>query len=330
MSVYKEAGVDIDRADQILAALKNKATSTHGPEVLQGIGAFAGLFDASALKTMQSPVLVASTDGIGTKSEIAVKMGRYNTIGYDIVNHCINDILTQGVTPLFFLDYLAMRKLDRTIAEEIIAGCANACERANCALLGGELAEMPDVYMSGAFDLVGTIIGAVSRRGIIDGSAIKVGDIIIGLASTGLHTNGYSLVRHILRDEDYQELVPELGQTWGDALLVPHRSYLPEVRILRKHQIAINGIVHITGGGLTDNPPRIMPAGLVARIDYGSWPVPPIFDLLQKIGWIEDEEMRRVFNLGLGILLVIPVNQMKQALELLGQSCWIVGEIKEV
>ena len=330
MTTYKETGVDIRAAATVLETLKDKITQTYVPEVLQGVGLFSGLFDVSALKSMQAPVLVASVDGVGTKSEIAVKAGRYNTIGFDIVNHCINDILAMGATPLFFLDYLAMGKLDPAITAEIIAGCANACKRADCALIGGELAEMPDIYAPGAFDLVGAIIGVVDRPKIIDGSAIEAGDAIIGLASTGLHTNGYSMVRHILKDEDYHRIIPEFGQTWGDVLLAPHRSYLPEIRILRKHKVTINGIVHVTGGGLTDNPPRIMPPGLSAHIDYGSWwPIPPIFGFIQEMGQVEDDEMRRVFNMGLGMLLVIPESESEQVLELLGPTNWIVGEVKE-
>jgi phosphoribosylformylglycinamidine cyclo-ligase len=306
--------------------MKAAVQSTYGPQVLQGVGAFGGLFDVSALKTMQSPALVASTDGVGTKTKVASAMGRFDTIGHDIVNHCLNDILVQGARPLFFLDYIASSILDPEMVAAVVNGCADACKAIGCALLGGETAEMPGVYAPDEFDLVGTIVGVVDRPRIIDGSAIEPGDTIIGLASSGLHTNGYSLARRVFAGRDWQAEAPELGQRLGDALLTPHRAYLAEVEALQTGGITIKGMAHITGGGLFDNPPRMVPDGVGVQIQRESWPVPPIFQLIQQAGRIDEGEMMHAFNMGLGMLLVVPRDQEDAAINLLAGNAWLVGE----
>jgi phosphoribosylformylglycinamidine cyclo-ligase len=326
---YRDAGVDIDAGARAVELMKDAVRATYGPEVLLGIGAFGGLFDASWLKDMDAPVLVASTDGVGTKTKIAAALGRYDTIGHDIVNHCVNDILVQGARPLFFLDYIAASKLDPEMIAAVVRGCAAACRLAGCALLGGETAEMPGVYAPGEFDLVGSIVGVVDRSQVVDGSRITPGDAVLGLASAGLHTNGYSLARRALATLDLADTPDALGVTLGDALLAPHRNYLGEIEKLRQARIDIKGLAHITGGGLIDNPPRIVPENCALRLNMGSWPVPPLFDLIQRLGRIDREEMARVFNLGLGMLMVLPVEQTRAALGVLGKDAWHVGAIVE-
>jgi len=324
---YRDAGVDIAAGSQAVTLMKDAVRATYGPEVLLGIGAFGGLFDASALKGMAAPVLVASTDGVGTKTKIAAAIGRYDSIGHDIVNHCVNDILVQGARPLFFLDYIASSKLDPQRVAAVVGGCAAACRAVGCALLGGETAEMPGVYAEGEFDLVGTIVGVVDRADIIDGQTIGAGDAIIGLASTGLHTNGFSLARRVFAGHDLDTVFPELGQPLAQALLAPHRAYLAEVGRLWDAGVRIKGLAHITGGGLIDNPPRIFPPGVAAHIRLGSWPIPPIFRLIQRLGQISDEEMAHVFNLGLGMLVIVAAEQADAALRALGSDAWLVGEM---
>lgn len=324
---YRDAGVDIAAGTRAVALMRDAVRSTYGPEVLLGIGAFGGLYDAGALKGLAEPVLVASTDGVGTKVKIASALGRFDTIGHDIVNHCVNDILVQGARPLFFLDYIAAERLDPVMAAAVVSGISAACRAAGAALLGGETAEMPGVYAEGEFDLAGTIVGVVDRAAIVDGSAIRPGDSIIGLASSGLHTNGYSLARRALAGRDLRAEVAELGCTLGDALLAPHRSYLTAVNALQAAGIQIRGMAHITGGGLIDNPPRIFPPGLAARLYRDRWPAPPIFDLIQRSGRIADAEMAHVFNLGLGMLLIVSAGQAAEALALLGEDAWNVGEM---
>jgi phosphoribosylformylglycinamidine cyclo-ligase len=326
-ATYRDAGVDIAAGARAVELMKEAVRATYGPEVLLGIGAFGGLFDAAALRTMDAPVLVASTDGVGTKTKIASALGRFDTIGHDIVNHCVNDILVQGARPLFFLDYFAASRLDPVQVATVVGGCAAACRAVGCALLGGETAEMPGVYAPGEFDLVGTIVGVVDRAAIIDGRAIVAGDAILGLASTGLHTNGYSLARRVLADRDLRAFVPELGQPLGDALLAPHRAYLAEVQRLQQAGISIKGLAHITGGGLIDNPPRIFPEAVAARLQRATWPIPPIFRLIQQAGQIADDEMAHVFNLGLGMLVIVPADQVAHALSVLGADAWLVGEM---
>ncbi|MEM7029950.1 MAG: phosphoribosylformylglycinamidine cyclo-ligase [Chloroflexota bacterium] len=326
MVTYRDAGVDIEAGAKAVDLMKEAVQRTYGPEVLQGLGAFGGLFDVSDFKTMESPTLVASTDGVGTKTKVATAMGYFDTIGFDIVNHCVNDILVQGAKPLFFLDYVAASQLDPEMIAAIVGGCAKACETIGCTLLGGETAEMPGVYADGEFDLVGTVVGVVDRAAIINGSRIEAGDRIIGLASSGLHTNGYSLARRVFADQDWQETHPSLRQSLGEALLTPHRSYLPQVSDLQKAGIDIRGLAHITGGGLFENPPRILPDGIAAVIERESWPVPAIFQMLQVQGQIDEAEMMQAFNMGLGMLCVLPAGQVDDALQILGDDAWLVGE----
>jgi len=325
-TTYRDAGVDIEAGNRAVDLMKRAVQSTYGKEVLAGIGAFGGLYDGAALKAMAAPVLVASTDGVGTKTKIAAALGRYDTIGHDIVGHCVNDILVQGARPLFFLDYVAFNRIIPERVAAIVTGIAEACKSVGCALLGGETAEMPGVYAEGEFDLVGTIIGAVERGRIIDGASIKAGDAIIGLASSGLHTNGFSLARKVLAGRDLGAPDAELGTSLGEALLAPHRPYLAELERLWAAGVSVKGMAHITGGGLIENPPRILPPGMAARIRRGSWPMPPLFQLIQRAGDIAPDEMARVFNVGLGMLLFVPAGEAQKALGLLGAEAWIVGE----
>jgi phosphoribosylformylglycinamidine cyclo-ligase len=301
---YRQAGVDIDAGHEVVRRIRSLARGTHTHGVLSEIGSFGGLFrlDAAGVK---DPVLVASADGVGTKLKIAFMTGEHRTIGRDLVNHCVNDILVQGAEPLFFLDYLATGRLQPDVAVQIVEGLAAACRENGCALLGGETAEMPGFYADGEYDVAGFIVGAVARDRLIDGKGITPGGVLIGLPSSGLHTNGYSLARRIafeIAGLSHDSRVPELGSTIGSALLVPHRSYLPIIRpLLSTGQIT--GMAHITGGGITDNLPRILPAGVHAEIDRASWKVPPIFDWLQQTGNVPREDMFRAFNMGVGLIV---------------------------
>lgn len=325
-SAYAESGVDIasgNRTTQLMAAA---VRSTYGSEVLAGIGAFGGLFDASRLKAMEQPVLVASTDGVGTKTKIAAALNRWDTIGQDLVNHCINDILVQGARPLFFLDYVASSRLNPEQIASIVGGVAVACREANCALLGGETAEMPGVYVEGEVDLAGTIVGVVERNHILDGSQIQMGDVLVALPSTGLHTNGYSLARKVLANLSWESAESSLGCSIGESLLAVHQSYLPSIEQLWDAGIPLKGMAHITGGGVIDNLPRILPEGMGAVIERGTWMEPPIFRLIEKVGSISIAEMFHVFNMGLGMLLVISAKEMNQVLAILREAK-IVGEI---
>jgi phosphoribosylformylglycinamidine cyclo-ligase len=327
-SAYARAGVDIAAGNRATQLMKAAVQATYGPEVLSGIGAFGGLFDVSSLQKMRQPVLVASTDGVGTKTRVAAAMNRWETIGHDIVNHCVNDILVQGARPLLFLDYVASSQLDPEQIATIVGGIALACSAAGCALLGGETAEMPGVYAPGEIDLVGTVVGVVEREEIIDGRSLQPGDVILGLPSTGLHTNGYTLARKALAELDWQELDDGLGTAVGEALLSPHRSYLADIQKLQKSGVGIRGLAHITGGGLVDNPPRIFPNGLGAVLQQGSWPVPPIFELIQKHGRVRNEEMAHVFNMGLGMLVMVSAKEAAKVQNVLGpQQAYHVGEI---
>ncbi len=326
MSLYKESGVDIEaatRAKQLMAAA---VRSTHTGAVLAGMGAFGGCFDLRAATGGSDVVLVASTDGVGTKTLIAAALGRYDTVGQDLVNHCVNDILVQGAQPLFFLDYIATAKLDPQQIAQIVAGVAEACRAAGCALIGGETAEMPDVYLPGAFDLAGTIVGAVARDRMLPRD-VATGDAILALPSTGLHTNGYSLARRVLGPLGYDARPEALGgQTIGEALLAVHRSYLPEVQALRAAGVELHALAHITGGGLYDNLPRVLPAGLGAAVRRGSWEIPPIFELLVRRGELEEREAYQALNMGLGMLLVVPPDAADEALRLLPDAR-LVGEV---
>jgi len=326
-SSYAQAGVDIDAGTRAVELMANAVRSTYGPEVLAGLGAFGGLYDAAAVKATDAPVLVASTDSVGTKVRVAAKLGRWDTIGQDLVNHCINDILVQGARPLFFLDYVASSHIDPEQIAAVVGGIAAGCRAAGCALLGGETAELPGVYQPGELDLVGSIVGLVDRAHIIDGSRIQPGDAIVGLSSSGLHTNGYSLARRVLESLDWTEPLPELGSSIGETLLAVHRSYLGPVTRLRAANLDIKGLAHITGGGVIDNLPRIFPANVDAAIRRGSWPEPPIFGLIQRQGNIEDAEMFHVFNMGLGMLIVLPSEQVGTALATLAGEAYVVGDI---
>lgn len=307
--LYAASGVDIAAADHAKALMHEAVQATHGPEVLAGMGAFAGVFSASAIQRMHRPALVASTDGVGTKTLIAAQAARFDTIGYDLVNHSVNDLLTQGARPLFFMDYLAMAKLDALQAATIVNSIAAACKEVGCALLGGETAEMPDIYLPSAFDVAGTIIGIVEQHEIIDGRAICDGDILLGLPSSGLHTNGYSLARRIFAPYALATVFPELDEPLADALLRPHRCYLQEIDLLRKYLAdrgrSIRGIAHITGGGFAGNITRILPNGVQAVIQTNAWHVPPIFQLLARLGQVPHEELYRTFNMGVGMVLVL-------------------------
>lgn len=326
-SAYARAGVDIAAGQQATRLMKDAVQSTYGPEVLAGIGAFGGLFDAGSLKNMAAPVLVASTDGVGTKTKVAAKLGRWDTVGQDLVNHCIDDILVQGARPLFFLDYVASSKLEPEQIAAIVGGMALACKNAGCALLGGETAEMPGVYEPGEVDVAGTIVGVVERASVLDGATITPGDAILGLASTGLHTNGYSLARQALAPFDWDAPHPQLGQSIGDALLAVHRSYLAPVQQLQAAGIEIKGLAHITGGGFVDNLPRILPDGIGAIIKRGTWPELPIFGLIQAEGKIPDADMFHAFNMGLGMLIVVPAEQVSAAQATLSEPVYRVGEM---
>jgi len=331
---YKEAGVDIEAGEEFVKRIEGLAESASRPEVLSGIGGFGGLFRFPA-KKYRDPVLVAGTDGVGTKLKVATLCNRFDTVGIDLVAMCVNDVLTSGAEPLFFLDYLAVSKLELAWAEEVIKGVVRGCQMANCALLGGETAELPGVYPAGEYDLVGFAVGAVEKEKIINGSSIKAGDKIIGLASSGLHSNGYSLVRKVFGLEEgggaarLNGQVEELGRTLGEELLEPTRIYVkPILRVLER--FTISGLAHITGGGMVGNLPRILPEGCKAILHKDCWPTRPIFSLLQKEGKIPEPEMFRVFNMGIGMTVVAPRSEAKGLLtELteLGEAPYLLGEI---
>lgn len=313
MSSYAASGVSIDAGNEAVAQMKKAVQSTYTHQVLAGVGAFGGMFEASFLQKMRAPVLVASTDGVGTKTRVASKLNQWHTIGQDLVNHCINDILVQGAKPLFFLDYVASSKLEPNQISTLVTGIAEACKAAGMALIGGETAEMPGVYETGEVDVAGTIVGIVERHLILDGQDLAEHDVVLGLTSTGLHTNGYSLARRALEHLDWTGMHPQLGQSIGEALLAVHRSYLPDIEQLWQAGVPIKGLVHITGGGIIENLPRILAEGLGATIDTRSWKVPAIFNLIQAQGGISKEEMYRVFNMGLGMLVVLSPEYVSQA-----------------
>jgi phosphoribosylformylglycinamidine cyclo-ligase len=301
---YRQAGVDIDAGNEVVRRIRTLARGTFTPGVLSEIGSFGGLFQLDG-HAVDDPVLVSSADGVGTKLRVAFMTGEHRSIGRDLVNHCVNDILVQGAQPLFFLDYLATGRLQPDVAVQIVEGLAAACRENGCALLGGETAEMPGFYADGEYDVAGFIVGVVPRARLITGKSITEGDALIGLPSSGLHTNGYSLARRIAFDHaglTHDARVAELGTTVGEALLVPHRSYLAAIRPLLTGGL-IKGMAHITGGGITDNLPRILPEGMQARIDRGAWTVPAIFQWLQRTGDVPDEDMLRTFNMGIGLIV---------------------------
>jgi phosphoribosylamine--glycine ligase/phosphoribosylformylglycinamidine cyclo-ligase len=313
-TAYADAGVDIDAGNRAVALMRAAVRSTHSPAVLTDIGLFGGLFDLAEAIEAQDPVLVASTDGVGTKTMIAEAVGRYDTIGQDLVNHCANDILAQGAAPLFFLDYFASSMLDPEQVASVVGGCAQACRALGCALIGGETAEMPGVYRRGEFDLVGAIVGWVERAAIIDGRDVRPGDVCLGLPSSGLHTNGYSLARRVLGGIGWHTVLPELGASLGEVLLAPHRAYLREVEALWDRDVAVKAIAHITGGGFLDNIPRVLPKGVGVEIDRAAWDVPAVFRLIKDRGGIDDLEMYRVFNMGIGLVVLVAPEQAEQAM----------------
>jgi phosphoribosylformylglycinamidine cyclo-ligase len=330
---YRDAGVDIDQANLAKKKIKVLARRTFTPGVLTDIGLFGGLFRLDK-KRYADPVLVSSVDGVGTKLKIAFSTGIHNTCGKDLVAHCVDDILVQGATPLFFMDYIATGKMSPPIIAAIVEGLAAGCREAGCALLGGETAEMPGFYQPGEYDLAGFIVGVMDKSRIIDGSSIRPGQLLLGLPSAGLHTNGYSLARRLLLETAGYKVtsrVPELRQTVGEALLAPHLNYLLALKPLLDKNL-IKGLAHITGGGLTENIPRILPPGCAAHIRLGSWPVLPIFELMQAIGNIDEAEMLRTFNMGVGMVVILEEKDLpKVALHFkkVKQPFSLIGEIEK-
>ena len=327
---YADAGVDISRANKTKQRIKYLAHKTFTRGVLSEIGGFGGLFSVD--KKYVDPVLVSSVDGVGTKLKIAFEMKLHHTIGADLVNHCVNDIAVQGAAPLFFMDYLATGKLDPEVAEKVVEGLAEACKHNGCALIGGETAEMPGFYPEGEYDLAGFIVGVVERDKIINGKGVEVGDIVLGLPSNGLHTNGYSLARKLLFEvAGYtpETFVSEMKNKVGNELMRTHKSYWPIIKKLIAGE-CVAALAHITGGGITENLPRVLPRGTAAVIERGTWPVPPIFEHLQKLGNVPSDEMLRTFNMGIGMLVVVPAKKFKKAETLLdraGEKFYSVGRI---
>lgn len=328
---YKDAGVDVDAGDRLVNSIKDIVKSTHNNQVLANIGGFGGLFKPD-FSGIEKPVLVSSVDGVGTKLIVAFMAGTYNTVGQDLVNHCVNDIAVCGAEPLFFLDYFSTGKLDEKTAYEVISGFAKACAENGCALIGGETAEMPDMYKEGEFDLAGTIVGVVDQNQVISGQNIAKGDILLGIESTGLHTNGYSLARKVLFSEfEIDFFHNELGCTIGEAMLKVHRSYLSVIREL-KRKPGVNGFAHITGGGIAGNTKRILPNGLKLDIDWDSWQRPAIFRLIQELGQVREEDMRQAFNLGIGLVVAISpdaVGPITQRLDQMRENWHIIGKITD-
>jgi len=330
---YADAGVDIDKANQLVTIVKKIAGQTRRSGVMGEIGGFGGLFSLSVGK-FENPVLVSSTDGVGTKLKIAFMTGKHDTVGIDLVAMCVNDIIVQGAEPLFFLDYLSMGKLDNKIATDIITGIGEGCQQAKCALIGGETAEMPDFYKEKEYDLAGFVVGMVENSKIIDGSEIRVGNQLLGIASSGLHSNGYSLVRKIcfeILKLKIDAQIPELGKTIGQELLTPTKIYAKTVRNIIK-DLPVFGLAHITGGGIAENILRIIPESCNIMLRRQSWEVPPIFSFLQQAGNIKDYEMMRTFNNGIGLVAVVPEDAAQEILERLNamdEKAFIIGEIVE-
>ena len=321
---YKDAGVDIDEADRAIGFIRQHARSTFTRNVLTDIGSFGAGY---LLAGWKNPVLISSADGVGTKLKIAFLAKKHDSIGEDLVNHCVNDIAVQGAIPLFFLDYFAAGKLDSEVAGQVIAGVARACRGNGCALIGGETAEMPGLYQEGEYDLAGFIVGAVEKNELLTGKTIRAGDVLLGLPSNGLHTNGYSLARKLLFEVAGYRMDPSLAE----ELLKVHRAYLKPIRALIEAKM-LKGAAHITGGGITDNLPRILPEGLGARVDVSAWTVPQIFERLREIGNLDPADYRRTFNLGIGMILVVAKRNVAKAratLALLGEPCSEIGEVVE-
>jgi len=328
---YKDAGVDIQAGEKAVQRIKAKVRSTFTPGVLTDIGLFGGFFELD-LKKYRRPVLVSSVDGVGTKLKIAFLTGKHDTIGEDLVHHCVNDILVGGALPLFFLDYIGTGKLSPSVIEEIISGMVRGCRATGCALIGGEMAEMPGFYQSNEYDVVGCIVGIVEKEKIIDGHTIQKGDVLIGLPSNGLHTNGYSLARKVLFDigkYTVKSKMDELGIPLGEELLKVHRCYL-NIVVETLKRFPISGMAHITGGGIVGNTKRILPKGRKLRIHWGSWDIPPIFSLIQRVGKVPEEDMRKTFNLGIGYVMIVSpthVDSVLHFLEKQKEKGIIIGEV---
>jgi len=330
---YQDAGVNIDEADRAVTSIRESARATFTRGVLTDIGTFGACYSLAGWK---KPVLISSADGVGTKVKVAFMTGRHGTIGEDLVNHCVNDIAVQGARPLFFMDYFATGKLEAGVAAQVVAGLARACKQNGCALIGGETAEMPGLYAPGEYDLAGFIVGAAERNGVLTGRRIRTGDTLLALPSTGLHTNGYSLARKLLFEVagySPDTVLPELGGTVADVLLDVHRSYLKPIRALANAGL-LRGAAHITGGGLTDNTPRMLPEGLAAEIDTDAWKIPPIFELLRKLGDLPEDDYRRTFNLGIGMILALPgpadgirARRAQEILRKIGEPCFVAGQV---
>ncbi len=330
MATYREAGVDIEAGEEMIRRIKPLVRDTFGPEVLADIGAF-GAFYQPDFSSYEQPVLVSSVDGVGTKLKVAFRMNRHDTVGQDLVNHCVNDIAVCGAQPLFFLDYFSTGRLRPDVAAEVVRGFAVACKENGCALIGGETAEMPDLYAEGEYDLAGTIVGLVDKRHILDGSRVQAGDVLLGFPSTGLHTNGYSLARKVLFEHFDVHDRPEMlaGESVGEALLRVHRSYLRPIRALVQQDLA-HALVHVTGGGIPGNTARVMPEGLGFEVEYGAWPRPPLFSLIQDLGEVPEDDMRRTFNLGIGLIALVPGNVIDEArrrLEGMGERVIRLGQV---
>ncbi|MEZ5355599.1 MAG: phosphoribosylformylglycinamidine cyclo-ligase [Bryobacteraceae bacterium] len=326
---YADAGVSIEEADRAVSRIKKLAQATFSKNVLTGIGSFGAAYQ---LRGWKQPVLISSADGVGTKLKIAFLTGRHDTVGEDLVNHCVNDIMVQGAEPLFFLDYFATGKLSAAVMGQVVEGLSRGCAANGCALIGGETAEMPGFYPDGEYDLAGFIVGAVEKKELLTGAQVRKGDVLLGLPSTGLHTNGYSLARKLLFDTagyTVSTKVDALGGSVADELLKVHRSYAAPMRLLRKHKL-LKAAAHITGGGITDNTPRVLPKGLAAEIQLGSWPVPPVFALLREIGNVPADDWRRTFNLGIGMITVVPAGHAARAVRLLersGETVYTLGRV---
>ena len=325
-SQYASSGVDIDAGNRTVELMKDAVKATYNESVLAGIGSFGGLFDASAFKQMNNPVLVASTDGVGTKVKLAASVGRYRGVGHDIVNHCIDDILVQGARPLFFMDYFATSKLNPEQTADVVTGIAEACKESGMALLGGETAEMPGVYRDGEFDVAGTIVGVLEKDRILPRPNLIAGDLILGLPSSGPHTNGYSLIRKVFEGADLESVISELGCSLADALLGPHRSYF---NVLYPHLDKVKALAHLTGGGFIENIPRILPENLSAVIRLNSWQIPPLWKLIQQTGNIATEEMYRVFNMGIGMVVIVDKSIAANLQSSISESTFIIGELVE-
>jgi phosphoribosylamine--glycine ligase/phosphoribosylaminoimidazole synthetase len=325
---YAAAGVDIEAGDKAVELMSAAVRSTYGPEVLAGIGSFGGMYDASSLAGMEEPVLVASTDGVGTKVKLASQFNSFSSIGMDIVNHCVDDILVQGAKPLFFLDYVASSKLDPSMVAAAVGGMADACRNSGCALIGGETAEMPGVYLPDEFDLAGAIVGVVEKKRRLPATGVKAGDLLVGFSSSGLHTNGFSLARTVFSNEDYLGYTDLLGKPLYKALLEPHRSYLPLLYpLLEKEPGLIKALAHITGGGFEGNVPRVLPEDLDAVIRVDSWPMPPLFRLIMEKGKVAPEEMYRVFNMGIGMIAVIAPENLDSLASLVDEKTYLLGSL---